>query len=70
MAATIQIPQDISISSPLGALITHFNGLSQSVQKALAKLMLDIPYNMRISSRRLKEVSKKSEMYKNLSAGR
>lgn len=41
MDTTIAIPQNISITSPLGALLTHFNASSKSVQRAFAKLVIE-----------------------------
>ncbi len=41
MAITIQTPPNIGISSPLGALIAHFNSSSQSVKKSFAKLFAE-----------------------------
>lgn len=41
MASFISIPQDISVSSPLGALIAHFNSSSKNVQKEFAKLLAE-----------------------------
>lgn len=41
MATVLQIPQNSSVMSPLGALVAHFNSSSKSVQNAFAKLLND-----------------------------
>lgn len=41
MPATIQIPQNVDASSPLGALVAHFNSSSKSVQKMFGKLFAE-----------------------------
>lgn len=59
MAATIQIPNDINVSSPLGALIAHFNASSHSVQKAFTKLFTE--YTKQQADIKLKEKIEKGE---------
>ena len=41
MLNSLQITQHIDITTPLGALIAHYNASSKSVKKAFAKLMLN-----------------------------
>lgn len=41
MPAAIQIPQNVDASSPLGALVAHFNSSSKSVQKMFGKLFAE-----------------------------
>jgi len=42
MATGFQISQPIDMSTPLGALIAHFNASSKSVQKSFAKWMINL----------------------------
>lgn len=42
MATTIQLPQPMDVSTPLGALVTHFNSSSKSVQRAFAKMITSV----------------------------
>lgn len=41
MQTLITLPQNVSASSPLGALVAHFNASTKGVQRTFAKLISD-----------------------------
>lgn len=55
----MQIPPDTNVSSPLGALISHFNSSSQSVKKSFAKLFAE--YKAREAEQMLMERIERGE---------
>lgn len=59
MATAISLPQNVSASSPLGALIAHFNASSKSVQKSFAKLFAE--YTAREAELKLQEKIERGE---------
>ncbi|MCQ2251721.1 MAG: hypothetical protein MJZ66_11525 [Bacteroidales bacterium] len=59
MTATISIPQEVALDSPLGALIAHFNSSSQSVKKAFAKFFAE--YSAREAELKLKAKIERGE---------
>lgn len=59
MPTAISLPQNVSASSPLGALIAHFNASSKSVQKTFAKLFAE--YTAREAELKLQEKIERGE---------
>lgn len=60
MVTTIQIPNNVEISSPLGALIAHFNASSKTVQKAFATLFEE-QTRAQVNNRLMQKISRGEE---------
>lgn len=59
MPTALSLPQNVSASSPLGALVAHFNASSKSVQKTFAKLFAE--YTAREAEQRLQAKIERGE---------